>query len=178
MENWMSEPEVLKMFARHYETGEVIPQEMVDKITASSRFNQGFITVEYMAAAYLDMKYHTQIPPVEVEPHRFEREVMGQLELIPEILSRYRSTYFQHIFAGGYAAGYYGYLWSEVLDADAFQAFKETSLFDAETAQAFREHILSTGGTRPGMELYKAFRGREPDIKALLARRGLLAGAD
>ncbi|MCZ6649623.1 MAG: M3 family metallopeptidase [Acidobacteria bacterium] len=178
MENWMSEPEVLKMFARHYETGEVIPQDMVDKITASSRFNQGFITVEYMAAAYLDMKYHTQIPPAELVPHRFEKEVLGQLELIPEILSRYRSTYFQHIFAGGYAAGYYGYLWSEVLDADAFQAFKETSLFDQKTAQAFREHILSTGGTRPGLELYKAFRGREPDIKALLGRRGLLAVAD
>jgi len=178
MENWMSEPEVLKIFARHYETGEVIPQEMVDKITASSQFNQGFETVEYMAAAYLDMKYHTQVPPIEVDPHLFEKEVMDQLDLIGEILPRYRSTYFQHIFAGGYAAGYYGYLWSEVLDADAFQAFQETSLFDAETARSFREHILSTGGTRPGMELYKAFRGREPDIKALLARRGLLAKAD
>ena len=178
MENWMSEPEVLKMFAKHYETGEVIPQEMVDKITASSRFNQGFITVEYMAAAYLDMKYHTQTPPTEVEPRQFEKDIMGELGLIAEILPRYRSGYFQHIFAGGYASGYYGYLWSEVLDADAFQAFKETSLFDRKTAQAFREHILSTGGTAPGMELYKAFRGREPDIKALLARRGLLAEAD
>lgn len=174
----MSEPEVLKMFAKHYETGEVIPQEMVDKITASSRFNQGFGTVEYMAAAYLDMKYHTQTPPAEVEPRQFEKEVLGQLGLIAEILPRYRSTYFQHIFAGGYASGYYGYLWAEVLDADAFQAFKETSLFDQETAQAFREHILSTGGTAPGMELYKAFRGREPDIKALLARRGLLAATE
>ena len=177
MENWMSEPEVLRMFARHYKTGEVIPDEFIEKLTASDKFNQGFITVEYMAAAYLDMNYHTLERPEEVDPDAFEAAAMKEIGLIDEIIPRYRSTYFQHIFAGGYASGYYGYLWSEVMDADAFQAFKETSLFDQETAQAFRRHILSRGGTAPGMELYKAFRGREPSIEPLLEKRGLVAAA-
>jgi peptidyl-dipeptidase Dcp len=172
MENWMGEPEVLRIFARHYETGEVIPDALIEKVAASDKFNQGFITVEYMAASYLDMNYHTLERPEEVEPHAFEVEAMKEIGLIDEIIPRYRSTYFQHIFAGGYASGYYGYLWSEVMDADAFQAFKETSLFDQETAQAFREHILSKGGTAPGMELYKAFRGRAPEIDPLLEKRG------
>ncbi len=173
MENWMGEPEVLRMFARHYKTGEPIPQEYIDKITAMQKFNQGFATVEYMAAAYLDMNYHTLTEPVEVAANQFETESMNEIGLIEQIIPRYRSTYFAHIFAGGYSAGYYSYLWSEVLDADAYQAFKETSLFDPETAARFRKFILSQGGTRPGMELYEDFRGRPPSIEPLLERRGL-----
>ena len=174
MENWMKEPEVLAMFARHYRTGEVIPEEIVEKITASTKFDQGFRTVEYLAASYLDMAYHRLDSPEAVATGAFEDAVMADIGMLDEIIPRYRSTYFAHIFAGGYSAGYYSYLWSEVLDADAFQAFKETSLFDADTAVRFREHILSKGGTRPGMELYENFRGRAPQIEPLLERRGFL----
>jgi peptidyl-dipeptidase Dcp len=173
MENWMRQPEVLRMFANHYETGEPIPQEIIDKITASAKFNQGFATVEYMAAAYLDMAYHVLDSTEAVEPRGFENAVMADIGLIEEIIPRYRSSYFAHIFAGGYSAGYYSYIWSEILDADAFMAFQETSLFDQETAARYREEILSKGGTRPGMELYQNFRGREPEIGPLLEKRGL-----
>jgi peptidyl-dipeptidase Dcp len=173
MENWMRQPEVLRMFANHYETGESIPQEIIDKITASATFNQGFETVEYMAAAYLDMAYHVLDSTEAVEPRGFEDAAMADIGLIEEILPRYRSGYFAHIFAGGYSSGYYSYIWSEVLDADAFMAFQETSLFDQETAARYREEILSKGGTRPGMELYVNFRGREPSIEPLLKKRGL-----
>jgi peptidyl-dipeptidase Dcp len=173
MENWMREPEVLKMFAKHYQTDEEIPQEIIDKIRASAKFNQGFATVEYMAAAYLDMAYHTLDSAEVVEPRAFEDGAMTDIGLIEEIIPRYRSGYFSHIFAGGYSAGYYSYIWSEILDADAFQAFKETSLLDRETAARYREEVLSKGGTRPGMELYVSFRGREPEIGPLLEKRGL-----
>jgi peptidyl-dipeptidase Dcp len=173
MENWMREAEVLKMFARHYRTGEEIPQEIIDKIHASAKFNQGFATVEYVAAAYLDMAYHTLDSPEAIEPRAFEDNAMADIGLIDEILPRYRSGYFSHIFAGGYSAGYYSYIWSEILDADAFQAFRETGLLNRETAARFREEILSKGGTRPGMELYVNFRGREPEIGPLLEKRGL-----
>jgi peptidyl-dipeptidase Dcp len=173
MENWMREPEVLRMFAKHYRSGEAIPQEIIDKIRASAKFNQGFATVEYMAAAYLDMAYHTLDSAESVEPRGFESSAMADIGLIDEIIPRYRSGYFSHIFAGGYAAGYYSYIWSEILDADAFQAFKETSLLDKDTAARYREEILSRGGTRPGMELYVNFRGREPEIGPLLEKRGL-----
>ena len=166
--------EVLRLFAKHYETGEVIPDELIEKITASERFNEGFKTVEYMAAAYLDMAYHTRITTDDVDNRRFEKAAMEKIHLIDEIIPRYRTTYFAHIFSGGYSAGYYSYLWSEVLDADTFQAFKETSLFDQETAQKYRRHILSKGNTRPGMELYKAFRGRLPTVEPLLEKRGFL----
>ena len=174
MENWMREPEVLRMFARHYRTGEEIPQEIIDKIRASATFNQGFATVEYIAAAYLDLAYHTLESPEAVEPRAFENEAMTDIGLIEEIIPRYRSGYFGHIFSGGYSAGYYSYLWSEVLDSDAFQAFKETGLLDRETAARYREEILSKGGTRPGMELYVNFRGRPPEIEPLLEKRGLM----
>ena len=178
MENWMGEPEVLRLFARHYETGEPIPQEFIDKMVASSKFNQGFATVEYMAASYLDLNYHTLSHPAEIgDPREFEDAAMEAIGLIEEIIPRYRSAYFAHIFSGGYSSGYYGYMWSEVLDADAFQAFKETSLFDQETAAKYREHILAKGGSEPGMDLYVAFRGREPSIEPLLERRGM-AGND
>ncbi len=173
MENWMREPEVLRMFARHYQTGEEIPQETIDKIRASATFNQGFATVEYVAAAYLDMAYHTLDSTEAVEPRAFESGAMTDIGLIEEIIPRYRSGYFGHIFSGGYSAGYYSYLWSEVLDADAFQAFKETNLFDQDTAARYRTEILSKGGTRPGMELYENFRGRAPEIGPLLENRGL-----
>lgn len=173
MEHWMREPEVLRMFAKHYETGEPIPQDTIDKINASAKFDQGFQTVEYLAAAYLDMAYHVVGSAEAVEPRGFENGAMADIGLIEEIIPRYRSGYFAHIFAGGYSAGYYSYIWSNVLDADAFQAFKETSVFDKQTAARFREHILSKGGTLPGMELYRNFRGRDPEIGPLLENRGL-----
>ena len=173
MENWMSEPEVLKLYAKHYQTGEVIPDELIEKITASGKFNQGFTTVEYMAAAYLDMGWHTLESSEVKDAKEFEDSEMSRIGLIEEIIPRYRSTYFSHIFSGGYSAGYYSYLWSEVLDADAFEAFKETSIFDQETAKKYRK-LLSQGGTKPGMELYVEFRGREPEISPLLKNRGLL----
>ncbi len=173
MENWMREPEVLRMFAKHYRTGEEIPREIIDKINASAEFNQGFATVEYVAAAYLDMAYHTLDSAEAIEPRAFEDSAMEDIGLIEEIIPRYRSGYFSHIFAGGYSAGYYSYIWSEILDADAFQAFKEDGLLNRETAARYREEILSKGGTRPGMELYVGFRGREPEIGPLLEKRGL-----
>ena len=174
MENWMSEPEVLRMYAKHYQTGEVIPDELVEKLQASGTFNQGFVTVEFVAAAYLDMAWHTLAEPVEHDARAFEKADMDRIGLIEEIIPRYRSTYFSHIFAGGYSAGYYAYLWAEVLDKDAFQAFVETGdLFDPATAKRLRDEILSRGGTRKGMELFQAFRGRDPSIEPLLAARGL-----
>jgi peptidyl-dipeptidase Dcp len=174
MENWAGDPEVIKTYARHYQTGEPIPQELVDKIKKAGLFNLGFATVEYMAACYLDMDWHTLSEPVEQDPNAFENAAMKKIGLIPEIVVRYRSPYFQHIFSGGYSAGYYSYIWSEVLDADAFQAFKETSLFDQATAKSFRENILARGGSEDAMELFKRFRGREPKVEPLLKRKGFL----
>ena len=174
MENWMREPEVLRMFAKHYETGETIPDEYIEKINATAAFDQGFKTVEYLSAAYLDMAFHTLGNPVDLSVQEFEETAMAKIGMIDEIIPRYRSTYFAHIFAGGYSAGYYSYIWSEILDADAFQAFKETSLLDKETAARYRKEILSKGGSRPGMELYENFRGRAPSIEPLLTRRGFL----
>lgn len=173
MENWASEPAVLKMYAKHFETGEAIPDELIEKIKNSSKFNQGFATVEYLAAAFLDMDWHTLTDTVEVDPIAFETQSLNRIGLIPEIVVRYRSPYFRHIFAGGYSAGYYSYIWAEVLDADAFQAFKETDIFDQERAKAFRENILARGGTEDPMVLYRRFRGAEPTIDALLEKRGL-----
>jgi len=174
MENWAGDPEVIKTYAKHYQTGEPIPQELVDKIKKADLFNLGFSTVEYMAACYLDMDWHTLSEPVEEDATAFENAAMKKIGLIPQIVVRYRSPYFQHIFSGGYSAGYYSYIWSEVLDADAFQAFKETSLFDQATAKSFRENILSKGGSEDAMELYKRFRGREPKVEPLLKRKGFL----
>lgn len=172
MENWMSEPEVLKLFAKHYQTGEVIPDDLIAKIQASGKFDQGFTTVEYMAASYLDMAWHTLKDTTTREARAFEKAEMDRIGLINQIIPRYRSGYFSHIFDGGYSSGYYSYLWSEVLDSDAFMAFKETSLFDQETARKYRK-MLSMGGSRPGMELYREFRGRDPKIEALLEKKGL-----
>ena len=172
MENWLLEPEVLKLYAKHYETGEVIPDELVEKIRAAEQFNQGFASVEYLSACFLDMDWHTLEDPAGVDVNVFEKASMDKIGLIPEIVVRYRSTYFTHI-TGGYSAGYYSYIWSEVLDADAFQAFKETSLFDQETALAFRTNILERGGSEDPEELYIRFRGRAPSVEPLLQRRGL-----
>lgn len=173
MENWAFEPEVLKMYAKHYETGEVIPQELIDKLEKASHFNQGFVTIEYLAASFLDMDWHTLTEAKELDVHEFETQSLNKIGLIPEIIVRYKSPYFNHIFSGGYASGYYSYIWAEVLDADAFQAFKETSLFDQKTAQSFRENILEKGGTEDPMVLYKRFRGAEPKVEYLLKKRGL-----
>ncbi|MGZ9898148.1 M3 family metallopeptidase [Shewanella gaetbuli] len=175
MENWMTQPQVLAQFAKHYETGEIIPQKLVDKIQAASQFNQGFITVEYMAATYLDLDWHTLKNNTVHDAAKFEAESVAKMGLLPEIAPRYRSTYFSHIFAGGYSAGYYSYLWSEILGADAFEAFKENGIFDPETAQKFRDNILSKGGSADPMMLYKQFRGKEAGIEPLLRARGFLA---
>jgi peptidyl-dipeptidase Dcp len=173
MENWATDPEFLTMYARHYKTGEPIPGELIAKIRKSSTFNQGFATVEYLAASFLDMDWHTLTEPQELDAVAFEAKSLGGIGLIPEIISRYRSHYFAQIFGGGYSAGYYSYIWAEVLDADAFQAFKETSLFDQKTAQAYRKYILAAGGSDDEMTLYRKFRGRDPRIEPLLERRGL-----
>ena len=174
MENWASDPEVMKIYARHYKTGEPIPTDLLKKLEESEHFNQGFITVEYLAASFIDMYYHTLEHPAVIKVSEFENKSLERMGLIPEIILRYRSTYFGHIFSGGYSSGYYSYLWAEVLDSDAFQAFKETSLFDQKTAKAFRTNILEKGGTEDPMTLYVNFRGKEPDISALLRKRGLL----
>jgi len=174
MEHWATEPQVLKMYASHYKTGEKIPEELIDKIENSAYFNQGFANVEFLAAAMLDMAYHTlEEPREDMDVMNFEEEYLSNAGLIPEILSRYRSTYFRHI-TGGYDAGYYSYLWSAVLDNDAFEAFRENGLFDTETASKFRENILEKNGIDDPAELYKAFRGRDPEIAPLLKNRGLI----
>lgn len=175
MENWSTEPEMLKLYAKHYQTGEVVPDALIEKMKKSSLFNQGFATSEYLAASLLDMSYHTLKPgqtPTDVLA--FEKASMDKIGLISQIPPRYRTTYFQHIFAGGYSAGYYSYIWSAVLDADAFEVFKEKGLFDQNSAQSFRKNVLERGGTDEPMTLYRKFRGAEPDIKPLLRRRGLL----
>jgi len=171
MEHWSIHPTVIKHYAKHYQTGEPIPDKLLDKIVKSGLFNQGFITVEYLAACFLDMKYHTLTEPQDLDINQFEKEYFDELGLIREIISRYRSTYFMHIM-GGYAAGYYGYIWSEVLDCDAFEAFKETSLFDQKTANAFRTNILEKNGLADYKTMYINFRGREPKIEPLLKKRG------
>ncbi|MDP4194190.1 MAG: M3 family metallopeptidase [Bacteroidota bacterium] len=176
MENWAGEPEVLKTFAKHYKTGETIPQELVDKIKNSEHYGQGFATVEYLAASFLDLDWHTLADTNKVDAEKFETNSLNKIGLMPEIVVRYRSTYFNHIFNGGYSSGYYSYIWAEVLDADAFEAFKETSLFDQKTARSFRDNILSKGGTEEAMTLYKRFRGSDPKIEPLLKRRGLESG--
>ena len=173
MENWATEPAVLKSYARNYKTGKPIPDALIRKMQASRRFNLGFTLTEYLAASYLDMDWHILIHPFAGKVNAFEREAMHRIHLIPEIVPRYRSTYFNHIFSGGYASGYYSYVWAEVLDADAYQAFKETSLFDRTTATRFRNEILSKGGTRDAMELFKAFRGRGPKPEAYMKKKGL-----
>ncbi len=173
-ENWMTEPEVLAQFAKHYKTGEVIPQQLVEKIQAASKFNQGFATTEYMAATLLDLAWHT-IDDGEIrDADAFENKVLEKYGLISEIAPRYRTTYFSHIFSGGYSAGYYSYIWSDIFGADAYQAFRENGIFDEKTAKAFVDNVLSKGGTEDPLTLYKKFRGKEADPKYLLKSRGLI----
>jgi len=176
MENWTSEPEVLRMYARHFETDETIPEDLVAKLKEVSQFNKGFESVEYLAASFLDMDWHSLTNAQRSEGlsvTAFEKQTMDHIGLIPQIVARYRSTYYSHVFDGSYPAGYYSYYWAEVLDADAFQAFKETSLFDQERARSFRDNILARGATEEPMTLYLRFRGAEPNIDAMLARKGL-----
>jgi len=174
MEHWVLEPEVLKVYAKHWQTGEIIPKEIVDKLDKSGKFNMGFTTVEYLAASLLDMEYHALTEPADLDIRDFEKKAMEKYGLIPEIKPRYRSTYFNHIWGGGYSAGYYSYIWCEVLDSDAFQAFRETGdIFSREVASKFEKEILSRGGTKDALEMYIAFRGKEPGIDALLENRGL-----
>jgi peptidyl-dipeptidase Dcp len=175
MENWCSKPEMLRLFAKHYETGEVIPQELIDKLVASSQFNQGFATVEYLAASILDMDYHTTANTENIDVEAFENESMQRIGLPSSIIPRYKSSYFNHIWASGYSAGYYSYIWAEVLDADAFASFVESGdLFNKEIAASYRKNIVSKGGTIDAMTMYRNFRGQEPSIEPLLIKRGLL----
>ena len=173
MENWAAEPEVLKMYAKHYKTGKTIPDALIQKLQKSGTFDQGFTTVEYLAASLLDIEYHSQTAAITLDANTFEKNAMQKIGLIDAIIPRYRSTYFQHIFSGGYSSGYYSYIWSGVLDTDAFEAFKTTTLFNPEMAKSFRENILEKGGTEDPMVLYKRFRGAEPSIEPLLRKRGL-----
>lgn len=173
MENWALAPEVLPTYAKHYQTGEPIPAELIEKLQKANQFNQGFSTTEYVAASLLDMDWHTLAEPTEMDAMEFEAAVEERLGMIPEVLFRYRTPYFNHIFAGGYSAGYYGYIWAEVLDADAFELFKEKGLFNQEVAQSYRENILEPGGAENPMEMYVRFRGAEPSVEPLMERRGL-----
>ena len=175
MENWCRHPQVMKMYAHHYQTGEAIPDALIQKIAAAQTYGQGFMTTELLAASLLDMDYHTLREQQAIDPLAFEEQAMNKIGLIPEIISRYRSPYFQHIFTTGYDAGYYSYTWTAILDADAFSAFVESGdLFNPELAAKFR-HLLESGNTVEPMELYRAFRGKDPSPKALLARKGFIS---
>jgi peptidyl-dipeptidase Dcp len=174
-ENWAFQPELLAKYAVHYQTGEVIPQELVDKIEAASKFNQGFMTTELCAASILDMKWHVLSSIEGIDIDEFEAKVCKEMGLIDEIIPRYRTTYFNHIFSSGYSAGYYGYLWAEVLDKDAFSLFEKSpnGVWDLALAKKFRETFLEKGGSEEPMTLYRQFAGREPDSDAFLRGRGL-----
>lgn len=172
-EHWACEPEVIKMYAKHYKTGVVIPDELIHKISAASTYGQGFINTELLAASFLDLDFYKITKPTKITLPEFENEAMAKIGLIPEIISRYKSTYFQHVFSGGYSAGYYSYTWAAVLDNDAFEPFKKNGIFDKKTANSFRTNILEKGNTQEPMVLYKKYRGAEPSITPLLENRGL-----
>lgn len=174
-EHWVFEPEMLKLYAKHYETGEVMPEELVKKLEASGKYGQGFATTEYLAASYLDMDFHvlTDIAD-DMNVMDFEQQTLGKRNLLKQIPSRYRTTYFNHTMGGGYTAGYYSYLWAEVLDCDAYEAYKETGdIFNKEVAAKYRKYILTPGGIDDAMQMYINFRGKEPSIDPLLKKRGL-----
>ena len=174
MEHWAIEPEVMKLYATHYQTGEPITDELIAKMQATASFNSGFETVELVGAALLDMEYHMLADYSTFEANTFEKSVADKIGLIPQIAFRYRGPYFNHVFNGGYAVGYYSYLWAEVLDADGFEAFKENGIFDEATGRSYRKNILEMGGSEEPMTLYKRFRGAEPNPEALLRNRGLI----
>ncbi len=175
MEHWVFEPELLKEYAKHYETNEVIPAELIEKLDKSGKYGQGFATTEYLAASLLDMDFHVLKEVHEgADVMKFEETVLGERRLLKQIPSRYRTTYFNHTMGGGYTAGYYSYIWAEVLDADAYQAYKETGdIFNQEVAAKFREYVLTPGGIDDAMDMYKNFRGKEPNTEPLLKNRGL-----
>ena len=177
MEHYAAQPEVLAVYAKHAETGEVIPLEMVEKVRAASKHNQGFKTTEFIAASLLDLNWHNLSPNEAAgveDANKFEEEVLAGYGKPTQIGPRYRSPYFAHIFAGGYSAGYYAYLWSEILDADGFTAFKETGdIFDPELAARLKENVYQAGGRRDADVLYRQFRGQDPSIEPLLSIRGL-----
>lgn len=175
MEHWVLQPEVLKMYAKHYQTGEVIPEALVKKIENSSKYGQGFVTAEYLQASLLDMDYHVlKAIPADFEIQQFEAASMNRRGALSQIPPRYRTTYFNHTMGGGYTAGYYSYIWSEVLDTDAFDAFQESgNIFDRKTAEKFRDFILAPGSIDDAMDMYKNFRGKEASIEPLLKNRGL-----
>jgi peptidyl-dipeptidase Dcp len=175
MEHWAFEPEVLKVYAKHFETGEVIPQKLIDKMVKAGKYGQGFATTEYLAASYLDMEFHIlKAIPENLNVLEFESKVLSEKGLVSQIPPRYRSTYFSHTFTGGYTAGYYSYIWAEVLDSDAYQAFVETGdIFNKEVATKFRKEVLARAGEDEAMKLYVNFRAKEPGIDALLKNRGL-----
>ncbi len=173
MEHWATEPEVLKSYARHYQTGEPIPDALIGKMKKSHSFNQGFVSTEFIAASYLDIAFHSRTDTTLLDIGKFEKDFLGGKGLIPEIQPRYRSTYFIHI-TGGYDSGYYSYEWAAVLDNDAFEAFKEKGLFDKSTAASLRNNILSKDGTMDPMQMFLNFRGRQPDITPLMRNRGFI----
>lgn len=174
MENWCFEPEVMKTYAKHYKTGALMPKELMDRIQLAGTFNQGFINTELLAASFLDMDYHSLKDTANIDVNAFEKKSLDKIGMIPQIITRYRSTYFNHIFSGEYCAGYYSYTWAAVLDADAFQAFKETGdIYNQKVATAFRKNILEKGDTEDPMKLYVKFRGANPNPDALLKKRGL-----
>ena len=175
MEHWVFEPELLKEYARHYETNEVIPAGLIEKLDKSGKYGQGFATTEYLAASLLDMDFHVLKEVHEgADVMKFEEAVLGDRGLLKQIPSRYRTTYFNHTMGGGYTAGYYSYIWAEVLDADAYQAYKESGdLFNQDVAQKFRQYVLTPGGIDDAMDMYKNFRGKEPNTEPLLKNRGL-----
>ena len=180
LEHWVSEPEVLKSFATHYETGESMPDELIEKLLKAGKFNQGFINTEYLAASLLDMDWHTMsVLDAQNISDNFEKSSMNKIGLIDQIAPRYRSTYFAHIFSGGYSSGYYSYVHAAVLDSDAFEAFKEAGdVFDSELSSKLRKEIYEKGSTEEAMDLYVNFRGRKPIIAPLLKVRGLDGSSD
>jgi len=173
MENWCYEPEALALFAKHYETGEIIPQKYVEKIKESANFLEGIATLRQLSFGLLDMAYHGKSQTID-DVKTFEEKAFESTKLYPDVAENCMSTSFSHIFQGGYSSGYYSYKWAEVLDADAFAFFQEKGIFDKEVATKFKDNILSKGGTELPMELYKKFRGKEPKPDALLKRAGLI----
>jgi peptidyl-dipeptidase Dcp len=173
-EHWILQPEMLRRFALHYKTGEPMPEALVDKLLAAHRFNQGWATVEYTASALVDLKLHLDPSPDEVDVVAFERSELKRIGMPDAIGMRHRTPHFQHIFSGGYSAAYYSYLWSEVLDADGFEAFEESGdIFDPDVAKRLNDYVYAAGGSRDYDEAYRAFRGRAPSPEALFRKRGL-----
>ena len=174
MENYVTEKEFLNTFARHYETGETIPDDLIERIKRAANFNIAYACLRQLSFGFLDMAWYTRTTPFEGDVERYEKEAWQETQLLPAVEGTCMSVQFSHIMSGGYAAGYYSYKWAEVLDADAFSLFQETGIFNTETAASFRENILSRGGTEPPMQLYKRFRGQAPTIHALLKRNGII----